>query len=85
MKLERNLMEFQMKRELINSAEDMAWLRETHIPTLPPQFKSAIINVSGAHNEDAPDSIECFESPHPTVTDIPLVYTPDGDGVYICI
>lgn len=63
---------------LINTADDMRWLREVHLPRLPAKYKSAIIVGS----EDWPDRIEVYERRDPLVTDVPIVFKADEDGVF---
>lgn len=60
-----------MKITLINTAEDMGWLRDVHIPRLAGKYKSAVIHG----NEDWPDKIEVYVKRDPDVTDVPVVYT----------
>lgn len=60
---------------LINTAADMKWLREVHIPRLSPKYKSAVIHG----NEDGPSRVEVYVKRNPLVTDIPVVYEPDQD------
>jgi len=55
---------------LINTPEDMAWLRETHLPNLHARFESAIIYG----NEDSPDQIECYITQDPELTDFPEIW-----------
>lgn len=62
----------------INTADDMRWLRDVHLPRLPAKYKSAII----VGNEDYPDRIEVYESRDPRVTDVPVVYKADAEGVF---
>ena len=50
-------------RTFLNSPEDMAWLRDVHLPKLGPEYLSAAIYG----NEDCPDQIECYESVSPNV------------------
>jgi len=53
----------------LNSAEDMQWLKDVHVRILPDNARSAII----FGNEDAPDSIEVYDSVQPLVTDTPIM------------
>ena len=53
----------------LNSAEDMQWLKDVHVRILPDNARSAII----FGNEDAPDSIEVYDSAQPLVTDTPIM------------
>lgn len=65
------------QRTLINTADDMRWLREVHLPRLSAKYKSAII----FGNEDSPVRVEVFEHRDPVVTDVPLVFVADEEGV----
>ena len=66
------------RTSMIDTDEDMKWLRDVHLPKLPATYKSAIIHG----NEDYPDRIEVYAKRAPLVTDEPLVFEPDTDGVY---
>ena len=55
---------------LINSSEDMQWLKDVHVHNLPDNARSAVITG----NEDAPDSIAVYDSTEPLVTDTPILY-----------
>ena len=56
---------------LINTQDDMQWLKDVHIPNLNlRKFKSAMVHG----NEDAPDLIEVFEKRDPNVSDTPVQY-----------
>ena len=63
---------------MLDTDEDMKWLRDVHLPRLQAKYKSAIIYG----NEDAPDRIEVYAARAPVVTDEPLVFEPDDEGVY---
>lgn len=60
---------------LLNSDEDMEWLRDVHLPDLPNEYQSAIIYG----NEDAPDRIDVFMAREPTIDDVAVVFKPDED------
>ncbi len=64
------------KAALLNTADDMDWLRTTHLANLHGRFKSAVI----FGNEDWPKTIHLYVKKDPLVTDHPAVYTPDDDG-----
>jgi hypothetical protein len=66
------------RQTAINTADDMRWLREVHLPRLPAKYRSAII----VGNEDFPDRIEVYERRDPRVTDVPVVFKADEDGVF---
>lgn len=66
------------RQALINTADDMRWLREVHLPSLPPKYQSATI----VGNEDYPERIEVYESRAPRVTDVPLVFEADAAGIF---
>lgn len=66
------------RQTAINTADDMRWLREVHLPRLPAKYKSAII----VGNEDYPDRIEVYERRDPVVTDVPLVFEADEEGAF---
>ena len=66
------------RQTAINTADDMRWLREVHLPRLPAKYKSAII----VGNEDFPDRIEVYERRDPRVTDVPIVFKAAEDGVF---
>jgi hypothetical protein len=65
-----------MKIALLNTAEDMRWLRDVHLPKLASKYKSAVIKG----NEDWPDSIEVYEKRNPLVTDQAVTFVPDEEG-----
>ena len=68
-----------MAREtLINSSDDMKWLRDVHLPRLPSKYRAAVI----VGNEDYPDRIEVYERRDPLVTDAPVVFVADEEGVF---
>jgi len=62
----------------LNTADDMKWLRDVHLPRLSKKFKSAVIHG----NEDYPEMIEVYERRDPVVTDRKDVFQPDENGVY---
>ena len=66
------------RQAVINTAEDMRWLREVHLPRLPAKYKSAII----VGNEDFPDRIEVYARRDPLVTDVPVIFEADDEGVF---
>ena len=49
----------------LDTPEDMAWLREVHLPNLPLKFRSAMVYG----NEDYPDEIVVYESRDPNLDD----------------
>jgi hypothetical protein len=54
-----------------DTREDMEWLREEHIPDLDiEKYHSAIVEG----NEDYPVRVDVYESPQPTINDIPVSY-----------
>ena len=65
------------RKTLIDTTEDMEWLRDVHVPHLSKNYKSAIIYG----NEDSPSRIEVYVRRTPLVTDEPLVFEADEDGV----
>ena len=52
-------------QSLINTADDMQWLRDVHLPALPARFHSAIL----FDNQDWPTKIEVYEKKAPLVSD----------------
>jgi hypothetical protein len=57
----------------LETPDDIAWLRDVHIPHLPSRVKFA----EGTGNEDAPELIECWYSANPRFDEKPdLVWTP---------
>lgn len=64
---------------LIDTDEDIQWLRDVHIPDLPKNVKSAMI----FGNEDYPDKISTFVEREPTIHSQGTIYRPDEDGNYI--
>jgi hypothetical protein len=60
---------------LINTKEDMKWLRDTKLPGLDKKFKSAVI----FGNEDYPDKIDVYVKKDPLVTDTPVTFLPHGE------
>lgn len=67
-----------MSETIINSAEDMQWLRDTHLKELSPRFLSALIRG----NEDSPDYIETYVRAEPSVHDVGVGFTQDVDGKF---
>lgn len=59
---------------LINTPDDMEWLRDVHLPDLDLQtYHSAILHG----NEDYPSQIEVYTSRDPNVDDQPVTYVLD--------
>lgn len=67
-----------MSIELINTAQDMKWLRDVHLPRLHSKYKSAVIHG----NMDWPSLIEVYVKRNPLVTDLPVSYVADDDGMF---
>lgn len=67
-----------LKMVLLNTPEDMKWLRDVHLPGLPPEYESAVVHG----NEDWPSRIEAYASLNPKVNEIPAVFFPDANGVF---
>ncbi len=67
-----------MSEVLINSADDMDWLRSVHLHRLPPKYKAALIRG----NEDCPDEIRVYARRDPKITDKPLTYVRYGHCQY---
>jgi hypothetical protein len=63
---------------LLNTPEDMKWLRDVHLRGLPPEYETAVIHG----NEDFPTQIEVYRSANPTVDKIPVIFVPDPDGSF---
>jgi hypothetical protein len=63
---------------LLNTPEDMAWLREVHLPHLPAIFLSAIIEG----NEDSPERIDCYLIADPSLNDKPVTYWLTGEDYF---
>lgn len=61
----------------LNSSEDMKWLRDVHIPGLPPEYEAAVVHG----NEDSPSKIEVYQNANPTIREKPMVFVADLDGV----
>lgn len=61
-----------MRQVILNSKDDMNWLREVHWPTLSVKYKSAILDG----NEDWPTQISAYRRKWPLVTDEPLLRYP---------
>ena len=51
--------------QFINTADDMQWLKDVHIPDLPDNSQSAVI----VGNEDWPESIKIYTSQEPRFDD----------------
>jgi hypothetical protein len=66
------------RQTAINTSDDMRWLRKAHLPQLPAKYKSAII----FGNEDYPKRIEVYEQKDPRVTDVPVIFETDDEGVF---
>ncbi len=56
-----------MRQQFLNGADDVQWLRDTHLKGLPalPAFQSFVI----IGNEDAPDELHLYASADPLYTD----------------
>lgn len=55
-----------MKLELLTTAEDCQWLRETHLKGFTlPSFASFMLRG----NEDCPESVGLYKSAEPTIRD----------------
>ena len=65
-----------MQQTTLDTSDDIAWLRDVHIPTLPLDCGFAILYG----NEDWPERLECYACRDPLVTDTPTVYVADEDG-----
>lgn len=58
--------------QLLNTAEDIEWLFQTHMGDFPlHQRRTKSFVLKG--NEDCPESVELFEMPDPLVTDRPFM------------
>lgn len=57
-------------QQMINTPEDMQWLRDVHIPDLSLGFKSAVIYG----NVDYPYAVCVYEAENPSVDDTPVTY-----------
>jgi hypothetical protein len=58
------------RANLISGREDMAWLRDVHLPKLSSKFKSAMIYG----NEDCPRKVAVYRSENPSITSNPIVF-----------
>ncbi len=76
LQLLRERLKYQML-SLINSKEDMKWLRDVHLPKLETKYSSAIIEG----NEDSPDAIIVYERANPLMVDLGVRYE-DLQGFY---
>lgn len=63
---------------LLNTPEDMKWLRDVHLQGLPPEYETEVVHG----NEDFPSRIEAYKTPNPTTNDIPAVFFPDPNGMF---
>lgn len=63
---------------LLNTPADMKWLREVHLHGLPPKYESAVVHG----NEDSPFQIEVYLNSEPSIHDIPVVFSPDPNGLF---
>jgi hypothetical protein len=61
---------------LINSRQDMKWLKEVHLPRLSRRFKSAILHG----NEDCPNKVEVYRSDKPSISSKKVVYVRRGSS-----
>jgi hypothetical protein len=59
----------------LNTPEDMQWLREVHLPQLPPEYQSAILYG----NEDSPDRVEVYMASDPRIGDPNLKFVLDEE------
>ena len=68
-----------MKTELLDSKDDLRWLRETHLAPYAdriPAFNAAVIDG----NEDCPNKITLYAQPEPLTTDKPVAVLTLIDG-----
>lgn len=67
-----------MRVQLLNDAEDISWLRSTHLRKLDPPTFSAFEIVG---NEDAPERVNLYANREPNLFDRPLAqYTQNSTG-----
>lgn len=64
--------------EFMNSASDMKWLRDIHLPGLGKKYKSAVIYG----NEDFPTQIHVYTKWDPSRSDMPTVFKADHEGIF---
>ena len=64
------------KISMLDTPDDMRWLRDGHLPKLSKKYKAAVITG----NEDCPTRIEAYRRVKPRVSDKPLVFVPVGDS-----
>lgn len=62
------------RQQLLNTPDDMQWLRDVHVKRLPGRYKSAVIYG----NEDCPTRIDLYKSATPTVDARPRVLRARG-------
>lgn len=65
-----------MSHSILDSADNIAWLREVHIRALPASCEFAILYG----NEDSPIRVEAYDSAEPLYTDDFTVYERNDDG-----
>ncbi len=66
---------------MIDTPDDIDWLRQVHLPEMPKNVKSAMV----FGNEDYPEKIVTFEERAPSIHSTGTVYYPDADGVYFAV
>ena len=61
-----------MQKQLLNTQEDIDWLFDVHLVDFPLwRIRTKSFILEG--NEDAPKSVELYESQEPLVTDCPFI------------
>lgn len=67
-----------MAEILINTPDDMQWLRDVYLPDLDTKFKAAVLD-----DETVTESITVYEAVDPLITDIGVTYKADSNDVFV--
>ena len=59
-----------MKQTMLNTAEDLQWLKDTHFPNLPETAKCVIL----MGNEDSPEQFHVYTDENPLMNDEYMTY-----------
>lgn len=63
---------------LLSRPEDMKWLRDVHLRSLPSEYEAAVVHG----NEDFPTRIEVYRTANPTIHDVPAIFFPNSEGIF---
>jgi len=58
------------RHTFLNAADDIQWLRDNHIPSLPDNVQSAVLYGS----EDSPERVDTYTEINPSIDDAMTMY-----------